>query len=295
MDTLYHRLIELGRFGKPVYIWEDGPASFIEPKYFTDQGWWAPRYLWHGVPSEEKQAEYMVAETIVALGNPSVIGLRFNWLHDYLSDALFYHRFNGVIHENGTRKKSYAALEELWNNLRINLTMDSNNGTAFFRGLAGSYTLSAQGYEPVKVHVPEGPAEGPLTVTLVHEKSPEYYDTLASVNLAHQALMNLTEVQSQEAKNLTQDATSEYELATASLNRWELDAARLHAERSTQLAEEAVRAESRYSEQLRSDQLQRNIQLSIVAVVAIVIGPIAVFLIRNRSRKRDTSSKGPLT
>lgn len=31
VDTLYNRLIELAKFGKPIYIWEDGLDSYIPP------------------------------------------------------------------------------------------------------------------------------------------------------------------------------------------------------------------------------------------------------------------------
>jgi hypothetical protein len=164
VNTLYNWLIELEKFGKPIYIWEDGLESYLPPDWLAQQ----QRYsgpgssfpwvgAWHGTPSEEKQAEYMVAETLVYLGNPSVIGLHWLSLNDEfpwsreLSDT-------GVLHANGTRKKSFYALEQLWNSLMVNETVQSMNGVANFRGLAGNYSISAEGYEvdPSVVHVSEG-------------------------------------------------------------------------------------------------------------------------------------------
>jgi hypothetical protein len=111
---------------------------------------------WHGTPSEAKQAEYMVAETLVYLGNPSVIGVRWYLLADEfpwsreLSDG-------GVLYANGTRKQSFYALERLWNSLIVNETIQSLNGVATFRGLAGNYSISVEGYEvePSTFHASE--------------------------------------------------------------------------------------------------------------------------------------------
>jgi hypothetical protein len=64
----------------------------------------------------------------------------------------------GVLYANGTRKMSYYALERLWNSLMVNETVQSVNGVAAFRGLAGDYSISAEGYgvEPSTIHVSEG-------------------------------------------------------------------------------------------------------------------------------------------
>jgi len=176
MDNLYYRLNELSKFGKPIYIWEDGPASFIEPKYLNDE--WL-RNLWHGVPTEEKQAEYMVAETIVALGNPSVIGLRFAWLYDAPNDPLFWHRFNGVLYENGTRKPSFGALEDLWSKVKTDLTIRSENGVAAFKALPGVYSIRAEGYQPFKISVVEE-TSGPISITLISTAPPATISTTTS-------------------------------------------------------------------------------------------------------------------
>jgi GH35 family endo-1,4-beta-xylanase len=155
--TLYNWLIELAKFGKSLYIWEDGLESYLPPDWVAQQGppWWVGP--WHGTPSEAKQAEYMVAETLVYLGNPSEIGLEWYLLVDEspwfnnLSDA-------GVLYSNGTRKMSFYALEHLWSSLMVNGTVQSVNGVAALRGLAGDYSISVEGYgvEPSTLHVSEG-------------------------------------------------------------------------------------------------------------------------------------------
>jgi len=157
--TLYNWLIDLAKFGKPLYIWEDGLESYLPPDWVAQQGppWWIG--TWHGTPGEAKQAEYMLAETLVYLGNPSVIGLHWVLLYDAspwsnnISDA-------GVLYANGTRKMSFYALEQLWNGLIVvNESVESVNGVATFRGLAGDYMIFAVGgYQvaPTVLHVSEG-------------------------------------------------------------------------------------------------------------------------------------------
>jgi len=155
--TLYNWLIGLAKFGKPLYIWEDGLESYLPPDWVAKQGppWWIG--TWHGTPTEAKQAEYMIAETLVYLGNPSVTGLRWVFLYDAspwnndISDA-------GVLYANGTRKMSFYAVEQLWNSLMVNETIQSLNGVATFKGLAGNYSISAKGYEaaPSVIFVSEG-------------------------------------------------------------------------------------------------------------------------------------------
>ena len=192
IDTLYHRLIDLAKFGKPIFIWEDGLPSFIEPQYLTDQEWWGLRYLWHGVPSEEKQAEYMLAETIVALGNPSVIGLRFGWLYDEgPNQPLFWHHFSGVLYGNGTMKRSFNTIEEFWNTMTTNSTIYSDNGVATFRGLTGNYTIRVEGYQPFAVHVPGGVITN-LTITLIPKKTQFSTTTTIGTSLSTSAISQQT-------------------------------------------------------------------------------------------------------
>jgi hypothetical protein len=157
IDTLYHRLIDLAKFGKPIYVWEDGLASYIDPEFLLQQS--QPSWVgtWAGTPSEEKQAEWMIAETLVYLGNPSVLGVKWYMLEDHPSDPP-YQAYDGVLHTDGTPKKSYYALGQLWNSLMVNETVQSVNGVATFKGLAGNYSISAEGYElePSSVYVSEG-------------------------------------------------------------------------------------------------------------------------------------------
>jgi hypothetical protein len=155
--TLYNWLIDLAKFGKPLYIWEDGLESYLPPKWLAKQGpplWVGP---WHGTPSEAKQAEFMVAETLVYLGNPSVIGLRWVRLYDNPTWSVAWDD-DGVFYANGTRKLSYYALGGLWNDLMVNGTVQSVNGVATFRGMAGNYSISTEGFrvEPSGFHVSEG-------------------------------------------------------------------------------------------------------------------------------------------
>jgi hypothetical protein len=155
VDTLYHRLIDLAKFGKPIYVWEDGLASYIDPAFLSKQG--LAFQAWAGIPGEDKQAEWMAAETVVYLGNPSVLGVKWYMLEDQPSDPP-YQAYDGVLHTDGTPKKSYYALQQLWNSLMVNETVQSVNGVATFKGLAGNYSISAKGYEvnPAAVHVSEG-------------------------------------------------------------------------------------------------------------------------------------------
>lgn len=158
VDSLYKRLIELQSFGKPIYIWEDGAASYIEPQYLAARGidFWL--YLWHGTPTEEKQAEKMVADAIVYLGNPSVAGVKYLILSDWPDFALGSLRFDGVVYVNGRKKQAFYALQNLWGNLTVYTTIQSTDGVAAFRGLAGNYTVSAAGYWPITISVAEGAA-----------------------------------------------------------------------------------------------------------------------------------------
>ena len=160
VDTLYNRLITLATLGKPVYVWEDGITSFIDSSYqdqMTGVWWTGP---WHGSPSEAKQAEYMVAETIVYLGNPSVTGVHWEDLTDEgnSTQTLFYSQFLGVLNLNGKEKLAYYALGDLWGNLTLNEVIQSTNGVAAFSGLAGRYSISSEGYEanPSVISVSEG-------------------------------------------------------------------------------------------------------------------------------------------
>lgn len=163
LDTLYNRLIALSRFGMPLYIWEDGLTSHVDLNTFPEE--WAG---WHGVPSEEKQAEFMVAGTLVYLGNPSVLGIHWFRLQDHPGELDLVQAHDGVLHyPNATRKLSFYALQNLWGNLTAHATIQSASGVAAFTGLAGEYTVKAEGYLPVKIRVAEGVSAQSFSITLV--------------------------------------------------------------------------------------------------------------------------------
>lgn len=166
IDTLYSRLIQLGKFGKPIYIWETGLTSFIDLKHSGEMSgrWWTG--TWHGPPTEEKQAEYMVAVTIVALGNPWMVGLKFHTFYDKYYHPSFWLRFDGVISSNGTRRRSFTALQELWRSLKVNSETRCVNGTVKFTGLAGNYTVAVQGYYPIEICVADSVIDAHSTVKL---------------------------------------------------------------------------------------------------------------------------------
>ena len=159
--TLYNWLNEIAKLGKPLFIWEDGLESYLPPGFEAQMGKQWCSSLWHGTPSEAKQAEYMVAETLVYLGNPSVIGV--HWLRVSDESPLSNNLSNaGVLYANGTRKMSYYALERLWNSLMVNATVQTVNGVGTFGGLAGNYLISADGYQvsPSVIYVTEGKQNG---------------------------------------------------------------------------------------------------------------------------------------
>ena len=174
--TLYYRLITLSKFGKPIYVFEDGLESRIDPNSIK-LDYWAP---WHGEPTEAKQAEYMVAETLVYLGNPSVVGVRWYQLQDEPWDAP-QHRYQGLLtYPNGSRKESFYALRNLWGNLTVHTTIQSMDGVVMFTGLAGNYTASVEGYLPIMFHVAEGLSAQSFNITLVSVK-PQTVSTSTSI------------------------------------------------------------------------------------------------------------------
>jgi hypothetical protein len=184
IDTLQSRLRQLAKYGKPVYLWEEGFPSFIEARYRNTQNGWCC-YFWHGLPTEEKQAEYMLAEAIVTLADyPAVVaGVRFNWLADQTDNPSFNFRYMGVIYDNRTRKDAFYALRDLWGNLTINTTVHSTSGVVSFSGLAGSYTVAAEGYRPIRISVAEG-ATGSFNLNLVPLLTPTITAT-ASATITH--------------------------------------------------------------------------------------------------------------
>jgi hypothetical protein len=276
IDTLYDRLNVLAKFGKPLYVWEDGLPSSIDPGSLPS--WMSVQWMWHGEPSEEKQAEWMVAETLVYLGNPSVLGVQWWALQDYSTD----HLHMGVIsYPDGAKKKSFHALEQLWNSLMVNETVQSINGVATFRGLAGNYSISVQGYEPATVPI-QVAEDKPNTFRLV-------LTSQAMINQASQllssAMSNITGAngatfQSSEAKKLLNQSWSEYYTGLQMYLSREYAGALRHGQNAIDLIHQAQLAENQYRQQQKEEQqqqqlrqqqqLQQQLLTRIVEVVVVV-------------------------
>jgi GH35 family endo-1,4-beta-xylanase len=289
--TLYNWLIELVKFGKPLYVWEDGLESYLPPDWVAKQGppWWVG--TWRGTPSEAKQAEYMVAVTLVYLGNPSVIGVRWYGIRDdpvwstVVSD-------DGVLYANGTRKVSFYALEQLWSSLMVNETLQSVNDVVTFRGLAGNYSIPAKGYEvePSVLHVSEGK---PSTFSLV----------LRSLALRDQASLMLSSVgsnvtaiertplQSSQAKNLLNQSLDEYHRAEQLFQSKDYPGTIQHAQKALDLVHQAQSTENQYQQQQKQEEQQELLTrtseiIAAVVVAVIAAGALAIYL---RKRRRSTT------
>jgi hypothetical protein len=190
--TRYNRLITLSKLGKPIYAFEDGLESHIDPNSIK-LDYWAP---WHGEPTEAKQAEYMVAETLVYLGNPSVVGVRWYQLQDEPWDAP-QHRYQGVlIYPNGSKKESFYALQNLWGNLTTHANIQSEDGVATFTGLPGDYSISAQGYLPVKVTVTE--AASTMTFKITFQSIYTTSTTLQTISISASGLVQSSAIRSEQ-------------------------------------------------------------------------------------------------
>jgi hypothetical protein len=285
IDTLESRLKQIAKIAKPVYLWEEGFPSFIDAKYgsaHNDQCC----YFWHGPPTEEKQAEYMLAEAIVTLAAyPSVVaGIRFNWLTDQLDNPswppYFFFRYMGVIYDNGTKKEAFYALRDFWGNLTMNTIVSSTSGVAALRGLAGDYSISVEGYEPSVVHVSEG-------------KSNTFSLVLRSIALRDQASQMLVNVelnlttaggaafQSSEAKNLLGHSFDEYQLAEQMFQSKNYTGVLQHAQKALDLIHQAQLKENQYQQQ----QLLTRIAEIVVAVALPVMAVgAAVYYLGKRKR-----------
>jgi len=286
IDTLYNRLIAIAKFGKPIYVWEDSLGSHDGPECDRPE-------TWHGTPSEDKQAEYMVAETLVYLGNPSVLGVHWFELQDY--DACHC----GVIsYPDGARKKSFYALEQLWNSLMVNETVQIVNGVAAFRGLAGNYSISVEGYEtePSAIHVSDGKQN---TFSLV----------LRSLAMRDQAAQTILEVgsnltatsggvlfQSSEAKNLLNQSFDEDHTAEQMFQSKDYAAALQHAQKALDLINQAYSKESEYVQEQQQEQQEQQRQQLLTrvvenVVVVALVGGCAVAVISYLRRRKPTASR----
>lgn len=298
VDTLYHRLIELGKFGKPIYVWEDGLESYIEPNYQSQmQGnWWVGP--WHGTPSEQKQAEYMVAETLVYLGNPSVSGVKWLMLLDVPDWPVFFIKHDGVVRADGTEKQSFYALKDLWGNLTINTTIESTNGVATFRGLAGNYSISVEGYEaePSVVHVSEGKTNTSSLVLRSFALRDQASQTLSEVGSNLTATSGGVSFQSSEAKNLFNQSLDEYHTAEQVFQSKDYAAALQHAQKALDLIHQAYSKEREYVQEQRQQQEQQQRQQLLTrtvenVVVVAVVGGCTVAAVSYLGRRKRAFPK----
>jgi uncharacterized protein (DUF1330 family) len=280
IDTLYNRLISIARFGKPIYIWEDSYGSYTDPAYVGQL------HTWHDTPpSEDAQAEYMVAETLVYLGNPAVLGVGWWALQDYPSDH--FHR--GVIsYPDGARKKSFYAMDQLWNNLMVNETIQCVNGVAAFRGLAGEYSISVEGYEPAVIHVSDGE---PNTFSLVLRSlalRDQASQMLLKVGLNLTATSGGVALQSSEAKNLLNQSFDEYQMAEQMFQSKDYAGVLQHAQKALDLIHEAQTKETQYQEQQLSTRIA-EIAVAVTVSVGCAFGAAFLrrFWRRRVSRRRE--------
>jgi hypothetical protein len=291
--TLYGRLVTLSSFGKPLYVWEDGLESYIPPNSLPEwlrqnNGWVGP---WHGDPSEEKQAEFMVAETLVYLGNPLVVGVYWLFMVDDPSYSP-WSQYEGLIYTNGTKKESFYALRNLWGNLTTDTTIQSIKGVATFTGLAGEYTLSVEGYEVE-----------PSVVRVSEEKSNTFSLVLRSLALRSQASQMLASVgsnltapggeafQSAEAGSLLDQSLAEYRVAEQLFQSKNYTGVLQHARKALDLIQQAQLKEKEHQQQ--QQQLQQQILATRIAeiVVAVAVPVVAagalVYYLGKRKRSNS--------
>jgi hypothetical protein len=285
----YDYVKKLGSLGKPVFIEEIGYPSEVT----DEQRSWFMTWEWN-VFNEHVQALWYKYMFTFAFGMKEVAGISILSPRD-MESIMPYHRFTdltGLYTVQWTPKESAKMLRELMANFTTAGTARTDaNGAVAIRGFAGNYAVHVSGYEPVTVHISEGITKH-LTVILSREKTSEYNETATIVESASVALsvLRTRDLKTAEAKSLTEAAAAEYDLALASLQRWELDAAKAHAERSQQLANQALRAEAQYQQQ--QDYLKFS---AVLAAIALIVAVMVVSLAKSRAapkpqRENDTDS-----
>jgi len=157
LQDMKNRLEELGKLNKPIYIWDTSYPSYIQREFLNkpESGNVKIDYIWKGEPDEEKQAEFMKDATILTLGNPNVIGIRFGQLYDNtkIEERNFRNRYRGIIYENGTRKKAFYELQDLMQRLLFNQTIYAPAGRIDSRGFPGSYDIIPEKCDPIQIEV----------------------------------------------------------------------------------------------------------------------------------------------
>lgn len=284
----YDYVKTLAKLGKPVFIEETGYPS-VKPN--ADESW-VRSWKWH-VFNEHVQALWNRYMFILMFGIKEAVGVSAFTLRDQEITVPYLTVFSsmGLFTTTWQHKESAVTLRELMANFTTSGTVVTDDeGIVTLRGFAGDYTVRVGGYEPVTIHISEGTTED-LNVSLSREKTSEYYDAAKAVESASVALSALRsrQLKTQEARNLTEVAAVEYELAVASLDRWELDAAQTHAELSQQLANQALQAEAQYQQQ--QDYLKFS---AVLAAMVLIVAVIAISLVRSRTapkaRKEDAAT-----
>jgi hypothetical protein len=287
----FHEYVrKLAKLGKPIFIEETGyPSEKPDAEESWLKGW-----KWQAF-DEHTQALWFRYVFTLAFGMCGVSGVGIVSMRDMQATAS-HHRWTnsfGLFTTTWQPKESATTLRELIADFTTSGTARTDiKGAVSVRGFAGDYSVHVSGYEPVTIHISEGTTEE-LTVSLSRERTSEYDDAAKTVESAKVALSALRsrDLKTQEAKNLTEAAAAEYELAVASLHRWELDAAQTHAERSRQLADQALQAETQYQQQ--QDYLKFS---AVLAAIAVIIAVMVVSLVRSRTtpkprREDDAGSR----
>ena len=293
----YEYVKTLAKLGKPVFIHETGYPSPIPVGTSPAVATWMRTWEWNEF-NEHAQALWYKYMFTLMFGTKEVTGVSLLCIRDAEPYSLYSTTVSpifdtvGLYTEKWQPKESATMLRELMANFTTSgLARTDDNGVFSLRGFAGDYRIEVKGYEPILdlIHVSEGKLEN-VAIRVVREKTPEYNDAAAIVASAQSALLklNASTFKSSEARDLAQQAATECSLAVAALNEWELDAARTHAARSEQLAEQALQIEREYQVQQKPQEQQQDyLSLSVVlAAIVLIVVVMVVLLVRRRGKGR---------
>lgn len=294
----YDYVKTLAKLGKPVFIHETGYPSPIPVGTSSAVATWMRTWKWNEF-NEHAQALWYKYMFTLTFGMKEVTGVSLLCIRDAEPYSLYSTTVSpifdtvGLYTEKWQPKESVTMLRELMANFTTSgVARTDDNGVFSLRGFAGDYRIEVKGYKPISdmIHVSEGKLEN-VAVRVVREKTPEYDDAAAIVASAQSALLklNASSFKSSEARDLAQQAATECSLAVAALNEWELDAARTHAARSEQLAEQALQTEAEYQEQQKPQEQQQQDYLSLSVVLAAIVAIVVVMvvlLVRRRGKGR---------
>jgi len=293
----YEYVKTLAKLGKPVFIHETGYPSPIPVGTSPAVATWMRTWEWNEF-NEHAQALWYKYMFTLMFGTKEVTGVSLLCIRDAEPYSLYSTTVSpifdtvGLYTEKWQPKESATMLRELMANFTTSgLARTDDNGVFSLRGFAGDYRIEVKGYEPNLdlIHVSEGKLEN-VAIRVVREKTPEYNDAAAIVASAQSALLklNASTFKSSEARDLAQQAATECSLAVAALNEWELDAARTHAARSEQLAEQALQIEREYQVQQKPQEQQQDyLSLSVVlAAIVLIVVVMVVLLVRRRGKGR---------